>query len=137
MSSEAQKLKAIDSINRMVYNNISLSSGSKTGFALRFLKKSVFDPINTQQPNAPKITVLFSDGLFEDDVEQGVAELRGDNVELFALSTSSQANYDNLMRVSGQANLIEFDEIFNRINAISVKKCNANVFRFIENYVED
>ena len=137
MSNETHKLKAIDSLNRMVYNNISLSSGSKTGFALRFLKKSVFDPIHSQEPNAPKIVALFSDGLFEDDVQQGVAELRGDLVELFALSTSSKTNYTNLMRVSSQANLIEFDEIFNRINAISINKCNANVFRFVENYVED
>ena len=140
MNSEVQIPLAVESINnKNIYDESALTSGTSTSFALRFVK-SLFDQTANEQSNAPKIVILISDGLFNDlaAIDTYVAALRADNVDLFTIREAShQVNYDNLKKVSTEQNLIHFSDLFKRVNQVSIAKCNANVFRYVQNYIEN
>ena len=107
----------------------------------------MFDTLANVEPNAPKIVVLFSDGMYDlveaASVNDQVSQLVASSVHIFSVGTSNQNNFANLKFIasnSGTINLIDLDDlssIFLKINEITKKYCGANVFRFIENYVED
>jgi hypothetical protein len=153
LSNEAQKLKEIETLKKLDYNKYAAQSGTKLSFALRFAKARFFDATDNVQANAPKILVIFTDGLFESGdlavggpLDTDVISLRSSNVDIIALSTSAQSNYENLKRVSTMSmedgvNFVEFfeqkkEDLYRRLNAISIKKCDANLFAFVQNYID-
>jgi hypothetical protein len=153
LSSVSQKLKEIENIKKLDYNKYAASSGTKLSFALKFVKSKFFDPTNSVQTNAPKILVIFTDGLYENGdlalggaLDMEINNLRNSNVNIIALSTSAQSNYENLERVSTMTievgvNFVEFfeqkkEDFYQRLNAISIGKCQANVFGFVQNYID-
>ena len=153
LSNEAQKLKEIENFKKLDYNKDAAQSGTKISFVLKLVKARFFDATDNMQANAPKILVIFTDGLYEKgDLAVGGAldteinNLRSSNVDIIALSTSAQSNYENLERVSTMpiedgVNFVEAfeqkkEDFYQRLNAISINKCQANVFSFVQNYID-
>jgi len=151
LSNEAQKLKEIETLSKLDYNKNAAQSGTKLSLALRFAKARFFDPTDNVQSNAPKILLIFTDGLFERSdlivggaLDAEINNLRGAGVDIIALSTSAQSNYENLKRVATMTmedgvNFVEAfeqkkEDFYQRLNAISIEKCHANVFSFVQNY---
>ena len=130
----------LDQIKRTV---LYTGAQTQTAIALRYTK-TIFN--RSLDPLAPRIALLFSDGLIGQSAynfEAEARDLKAANVEIISIAVSNQINYTNLKLIaSSQTHEHNLDfkyyrKLFEIINTKTLRNCNKNAFRFLKNYEND
>ena len=111
------------------------------GFAIRISLAQVFNTV--RDPTAPKIALIFTDGLFTQggkyDIANEISTLKAKGVEVFVVNISDQINLENSKLLVSDPidehllHLDEYERIFEIVNEKTVRTCDANAFKFIIN----
>lgn len=118
---------------------IQQSSVKQTSTGLDFTLKSLRSKVlNEMRGGAPRVLLIFSDGLNDESdsikAEQEVATWKQMNVRIFTIAISNQINQQNLVKIASDLNsflfLDDYQQVFDRINRLTVETCNANAFTF-------
>jgi len=114
------------------------------GFAIRISLLQVFNTV--RDPTAPKIALIFTDGLFTQggkyDIANEISTLKAKGVEVFVVNISDQINLENSKLLVSDPidehllHLDEYERIYKIVNEKTVRTCDANAFKFIINYGE-
>ena len=71
----------VQAIEKMSYPN----GGTKTGYALDKVRKDVFKKIKKDRESVPKVVLVLTDGLSQDDVEDPAKKLRDEDATIISL----------------------------------------------------
>jgi hypothetical protein len=82
--------------------------------------------------------LILSDGV-NDELDSIKAEQEADtwkqmNIKIFTIALSSQINQQHLVKIASDSKSFlifdDYEQIYDRINRLTVETCNANAFRF-------
>ena len=143
VNSENSKQNFIDKIKGLNYDNTRYSD-TQIGLAVKYASSFVFNTV--KDPFAPKVALIFTDGLFVPgglyDIFNEIAGLKARGVEVYVIHISNQINYANgelLASIPTHTHIIDLHEyalLFDLINAETVQACDENAFAFVINYEE-
>jgi hypothetical protein len=117
---------------------------TQIGLALRFTRNNF---ATIKDPNAPRILIIFSDGLIQPggtyDFESEVNTLKSNNVEVYVIGISNQIDYNKLKKMASDPvdqhilDIEDYKKMYDLINQKTVNACDQNAFRFLANYEND
>jgi hypothetical protein len=127
-------LTSRDKIIKIVQPSVKQTS-SGLYFCLNTLRSKVLNEI---RGGAPRVLLILSDGV-NDELDSIKAEQEADtwkqmNIKIFTIALSSQINQQHLVKIASDSKSFlifdDYEQIYDRINRLTVETCNANAFRF-------